>query len=88
MFTPADEHSHLHAANDHLRVAVYLISAQEDRIARHRAAGLDTQLAEDLLSTMHAILRSFILHRLIIGKTVEREHGLLCRSTNGSHIAT
>ncbi|MGF6288282.1 hypothetical protein OKW50_003477 [Paraburkholderia youngii] len=59
-----DEHSHLRAADDRLRTAVHLISAQEDRLARYRAACLDTQLSEELLFTMHAILRSFIAHRL------------------------
>ncbi|MEK6289846.1 MAG: hypothetical protein V4793_00425 [Paraburkholderia tropica] len=68
-----DEHSHLRAADDHLRTAVYLISAQEDRLARYRAARLDTRLPEELLFTMHAILRSFIAHRHAICDAIELE---------------
>jgi hypothetical protein len=61
MLIRVDERSHLRAADDHLRLAVFLLSAQEDRIARERAAGLDTQLSGELLFIMQAILRSFIV---------------------------
>ena len=68
-----DENSHLRAADAHLRTAVYLISAQEDRLARYRAAGLDTELPGELLLTMHAILRTFIAHRHAIQEAIEAE---------------
>ena len=73
---PVDDRSHLsqlHVADDHLRMAVYLISAQEDRLGRYRAAGLDTQFPEALLATMQAILRSFIGHRQMICDALELE---------------
>ncbi|MBB5511001.1 hypothetical protein [Paraburkholderia atlantica] len=77
MPTLVDELSHLRAADDHLRTAVYLISAQENLLARYRAARLDTRVPEQLLSTMQAILRSFIAHRLAICEAIELQRQIL-----------
>ncbi|WP_174904778.1 hypothetical protein [Burkholderia latens] len=71
MRTLVDEHAHLRIADDHLRIAVRIVSAQEDRVARGRAAGLDTQLSEELLCTMCAVLRSFVAHRNAICRAIE-----------------
>ena len=70
-----DELFHLRAADDHLRTAVYLISAEEALVAKMRAAGLDTRVSEQLLSTMQSILRSFISHRRAIRDAIEVELG-------------
>ncbi|WP_198398895.1 hypothetical protein [Burkholderia pseudomallei] len=78
MPTLIDEHSHLRLANDHLRTAVYLIAAQEDRLARYCASGLDTRLPEELLFTMQAILRNFIAHRQAICDAIELGRRSLC----------
>ena len=66
MLTIVEELSHLRAADDHLRTALYLVSAQEDRLARLRAAGLDIRQSEQLLLVMQAIFRSFLAHRRAI----------------------
>ncbi|WP_104013513.1 hypothetical protein [Burkholderia anthinoferrum] len=68
-----DEYSHLRAADEHLRIAVRLISAQEDRVTRGKAAGLDTELSEELLCTMCGILRSFVAHRNAICRAIQAE---------------
>ena len=78
MPTLIDEHSHLHLANEHLRTAVYLIAAQEDRLVRYRASALDTRLPEQLLFTMQAIFRNLIAHRQIICDAIEVERRSLC----------
>ena len=66
MLNPNGETSLVSAADNHLRAAVYLVSAQENRLARCRAAGLDTLRAEQLLIAMHAALRNLISHRQVI----------------------
>jgi hypothetical protein len=80
MLTRVDEQSHLRAADDHLRLAVFLLSAQEDRIARERAAGLDTPLSGELLFNMQAILRSFIAHRQAILDALDDERRSLSKA--------
>lgn len=72
MLTLADEEAHLRRANDHLRNALYLISVQQDRVERQRAAGLDTTVSDALLSLMNETLRNFIEHRLAICEAVKR----------------
>ncbi|MEX3765017.1 hypothetical protein [Paraburkholderia phenoliruptrix] len=90
MLNLVDELSHLRAADDNLRTAVYLISVQEALIGKLRAAHRDTQVAEQLLSTMQSILPSFISHRLAICDAIELERrslGLLTRTRRpGSDI--
>ncbi|RQQ19568.1 hypothetical protein DF105_34925 [Burkholderia stagnalis] len=76
MPTFVDEHAHLRAADDHLRMAVHLFSTQEDRLVRCRALHLDTRLHEESLVTMHLILRELIAHRSALRDAVEHE----CRS--------
>ncbi|MCW3640458.1 hypothetical protein [Burkholderia cenocepacia] len=71
MLTLADELAHLRSADDHLRNAVYLISVQQDRVKRQRAAGLETALSEGLLSLMNATLRNFIQHRVAICEAIK-----------------
>jgi hypothetical protein len=78
MLTIADELSHLRQADDHLRTAIYLISAQEDRLARYRAAGLDTRLSEELLLTMQEVFRSFLVHRQAICDAIQFKRRSLC----------
>lgn len=81
MLKLVDELSHLRAADDHLRTAVYLISVQEALLAKSSATHRDTQVAEQLLSTMQSILRSFISHRLAICDAIELERRSLCLLT-------
>ncbi|RKU01167.1 hypothetical protein C7H84_22585 [Burkholderia sp. Nafp2/4-1b] len=86
MRTLVDEHAHLRAADDHLRIALRLVSAQEDRVARGRAAGLDTELSEELLCTMRAILQSLIAHRNAICRAIEVEGQSPCaRAKSAAH---
>jgi predicted nucleic acid-binding protein len=75
-----DEQSHLRAADDHLRLVVFLLSAQEDRIARERAAGLDTRLSGELLVTMQAIFRRFIAHHQAILDALDNERRSLLKA--------
>ncbi|WP_081060269.1 hypothetical protein [Burkholderia territorii] len=70
------ERAALVEADKHLRTAVYLIVAQEHRIARNRGAGLDTSLSEDLLCTMNSILRTLLAHREQIVRAIEAEQAL------------
>ena len=78
MPTLVDEQAHLLAADRHLRLAVYLIAAQEARVAGCRASGLDARLSEELLGTMHQTLRNFIVHRQAICDAIEAEHRSAC----------
>jgi hypothetical protein len=59
-------------------LAVFLLSAQEDRVARERAAGLDTALSAELLFTMQAILRSFLVHRQAIFDALDDQRWSPC----------
>lgn len=77
MPTPVDEQAHLRAADDRLRLAVFLLSAQEERIAQEMVAGLNTQLSGELFLTMQSILRSFIAHRQAILNAIDDDQRAL-----------
>ncbi|MEX3985310.1 hypothetical protein AB4Y45_40890 [Paraburkholderia sp. EG287A] len=79
MLTIVDERRRLRLADDHLRVAVYLVTGQEDRLARYRAAGLDTQLAGELLLAMQAILRNLVVNHRLLCDAIRDDHRALLR---------